>query len=71
GHNADLLQLRAADYAYLTPAMTQAQDVAAVLGQSVGTANSVTVFDSVGDSLTLQGVTAATLAAQPNAVQFV
>ncbi|WP_210209100.1 M10 family metallopeptidase C-terminal domain-containing protein, partial [Roseiarcus fermentans] len=31
GHNADLLQLRAADYAYLTPAMTQAQDVAAVL----------------------------------------
>jgi len=51
--------------------MTQAQDLAAVLGHVPTAAASATISDSTGDTLTLGGVTASTLAANPTAVNFV
>ncbi|RBP08246.1 hypothetical protein DFR50_12691, partial [Roseiarcus fermentans] len=71
GHNADLLQLRAADYAYLTPAMTQAQDVAAVLLNASCGSIGTTIVDSHGDRLTLAGIGVAALSANPGLVKFV
>ena len=71
GANADTLQLSAAAFSYLTPAMTQAQDLAAVLATATCGANATTIADSHGDSLSLMGVTAAMLAASPSVVKFV
>ncbi|MGO9423385.1 hypothetical protein, partial [Roseiarcus sp.] len=56
---------------YLNNTMTQAQDLAAVLGHVPTAAASATISDSTGDTLTLGGVTASTLAANPTAVNFV
>ncbi|MBV8281246.1 MAG: hypothetical protein JO347_04180 [Candidatus Eremiobacteraeota bacterium] len=77
GANADTLQLSVAAFSYLNAGMTQAQDLAAVLSQatsSPGTGRSpgaLTITDSAGDSLSLAGITSATLAANPTAVKFV
>jgi hypothetical protein len=70
GANADTLQLSISAFSYLNKNMTQAQDLAAVLSH-VSTAASSATTDSKGDSLTLAGVTASTLAANPTAVKFV
>jgi hypothetical protein len=50
--------------------MTQAQDLAAVLSHVASGPNAI-IVDSKGDSLTLAGMTAATLAANPSAVKFI
>ena len=71
GTNADTLQLSAAAFSTLTPGMTQAQDLAAVLANATCSASATTIADSHGDSLTLAGLTAATLTANPSAVRFV
>ena len=71
GRNADRLQLSAAAFSYLTPGMTQAQDLAAVIANATRGANGTTITDSGGDRLTLAGLAATTLAAHPSAVKFV
>ncbi len=71
GTNADTLALSTSDFSYLTGAMTQAQDLAAVLSHVSLGSNGVTIGDKWGDSLTLAGVSAATLIANPSAVKFV
>ena len=71
GSNADELRLSASAFSGLTPGMTRAQDLAAVLANANSGANGTTITDSAGDRLTLAGVAAATLAANPNAVKFV
>jgi Right handed beta helix region len=70
GAKADTLKLSESAFSYLNAGMTQAQDLAAVLNHASRGANT-TIADSHGDSLTLVGVTAATLAANPGAVKFV
>ena len=71
GANADYLQLSASAFSYLTPDMTQDQELAAVLLNASGGANSTTIADSHGDSLTLNGITVAMLNANPGLVKFV
>ena len=63
GAQADTIQLATASFSYLTPGMTQAQDLAAVLSHSSSSSAGTTIHDSFGDSLTLAGMTAATIAA--------
>ncbi len=70
GASHDVLQFSISDFSYLTPAMTQAQDLAAVLAHATQTAAGNTVItDTLGDALTLNAVTKATLTA--NAADFV
>ncbi len=72
GTNADRLVLSTSDFSYLTGAMTQAQDLAAVLSHASTASNGgVTIGDTRGDSVALVGVSAATLTANPSAVKFV
>ncbi|MGO9423386.1 hypothetical protein [Roseiarcus sp.] len=71
GANPDTLQLSISAFSYLNNTMTQAQDLAAVLSHVSTATSSATITDSNGDSLTLAGVTASTLAANPTAVKFV
>ncbi len=72
GANADTLVLSTSDFSYLTGAMTQAQDLAAVLSHVSSSSNaSFAIADKWGDSLTFTGVSAATLTANPSAVKFV
>jgi Peptidase M10 serralysin C terminal len=71
GTNSDTIQLAKSAFSYLTPGMTQAQDLAAVL--TVGGAASssgLTIADSHGDSLTLAGVTPAMIASNPGMFAF-
>jgi hypothetical protein len=71
----DFIQFEASMFNYLTPNMSQALDVAAVLNplnKSVSTSGgNTTIRDSAGDSLTLNSVTVATLAGNPSAFKFV
>ncbi len=71
GANVDNIQLSTASFSYLTPGMTQAQDLAAVLANATNTPSGVMIADSRGDSLTLGGMTASTLAASPALLHFV
>ncbi len=70
GAGAEMLQLSAAAFSYLTPGMSQAQDLAAVLATATGGPSATTIVDSAGDRLTLNGVSVATLSANPELVKF-
>ena len=70
GASSDTIQLATSSFSYLTTGMTQAQDLAAVLAHATSAATGLTIFDSHGDSLSLAGVTAATIAANPAAIKF-
>ena len=70
GANADYLQLSASAFSYLTPGMTQTQELAAVLLNASSGVAGTTITDSHGDSLTLAGISAATLSANPGLVTF-
>ena len=70
GASLDTLQLASSSFSYLTAGMTQAQDLAAVLAHAVSGTSGLTISDSTGDSLTLGGVSAATMAANPSVVKF-
>ncbi len=70
GSKADNLVLSTAAFSYLNAGMSQTQDLAAVLSYATQ-GSSATITDSKGDSLTLTSVSAAMLAANPNAVRFV
>ena len=70
GTTADSVQLPTASFSYLTPGMSQAQDLAAVLAHATSSASGLTIADTTGDTLTLAGITASTLTANPSAIHF-
>ena len=71
GTSSDTIQLAKSAFSYLTPGMTQAQDLAAVLTFGGATSSSgLTISDSHGDSLTLAGVTPSMIAANPGMFAF-
>ena len=70
GANPDTIQFAASSFSYLTPGMSQAQDLAAVLSQASSSAAGTTITDSTGDSLTLAGVTPAMISANPAQFKF-
>ena len=70
GTTPDTIQLATSSFSYLTAGMTQAQDLAAVLAKSTENATGLRIADSHGDSLTLAGLTAATITANPSAITF-
>ncbi len=70
GPTPDSIQLAKAAFSYLTPAMTQAEDLAAVMSQATRSAFGLTIADSHGDSLTLMGVTPSLVAANPGMIAF-
>jgi Peptidase M10 serralysin C terminal len=67
----DTIELSASSFSYLKAGMTQAQDLAAVLAKSTENATGLRIADSHGDALTLAGLTAATITANPSVIQFV
>ena len=70
GASPDSIQLAKAAFSYLTPGMTQAEDLAAVMSQATRNASGLTISDSHGDSLTLAGVTPSMIAANPGMFAF-
>jgi hypothetical protein len=70
GASPDTIQLPASSFSYLTAGMTQAQDLAALLAHASTGQSGLTISDSWGDSLTLTGVSAATITANPAVIQF-
>jgi hypothetical protein len=70
GASPDTIDLATASFSYLTAGMSQAQDLAAVLAHASSSAAGLTISDSDGDSLTLAGVTAAMVAADPAMFEF-
>ena len=70
GSTPDTIQLATSSFSYLTAGMTQAQDLAAVLANASNGPSGLTITDSHGDSLTLAGLKAATIAANPSAIKF-
>jgi hypothetical protein len=70
GTTSDTIQLATSAFSYLKAGMTQAQDLAAVLAKSTENATGLRIADSHGDSLTLAGLTAATIAANPSSITF-
>jgi hypothetical protein len=71
GANPDTIQFAASSFWYLTPGMSQAQDLTAVLSHASSSAAGTTIADSTGDSLTLAGVTPAMISANPAQFKFV
>ena len=70
GASPDTIDLTASSFSYLTAGMSEAQDLAAVLAHASSGASGLTISDSDGDSLTLTGVTAAMIAANPSTFDF-
>ena len=70
GTTPDAIQLATSSFSYLTAGMTQAQDLAAVLAKSTENGTGLRIANSHGDSLTLAGLTAATIAADPSVIKF-
>jgi hypothetical protein len=71
GSAGDVIQLRTADFSYLTPGMSQAQDLAALISNAAESGGNLMVGDLFGDMLTINSVTKAMLTANPSAVRFV
>jgi hypothetical protein len=70
GSTPDAIQIATSAFSYLTPGMTQAEDLAAVLSQATRTSSGLTIHDTHGDSLTLTGVTPSTIAVDPGMIAF-
>jgi hypothetical protein len=70
GASPDSIQLATSAFSYLTPSMTHAQDLAAVLSQATRTSSGLTISDTHGDSLTIAGLTPSMLAVNPAMLQF-
>jgi len=69
GAGHDVLQFNISSFSYLNASMTQAQDLAAVLSHVNATGDAI-IADSAGNSVTLVGVSLATLSAIANAADF-
>ena len=65
GASPRLIKLAISAFSYLTPAMTQQQDLTALMSHATPGASGMIITDSQGDTLTLTGVTAATVGAEP------
>ena len=70
GASADTIQLATSSFSYLTAGMSQTQDLTALLAHASSGSSGLTLADLYGDSLTLAGVSAATVAANPTAIRF-
>ena len=70
GTTPNSIQLAKAAFSYLTPGMTQAEDLAAVMSQATRSSSGLTISDTHGDSLTLTGVTPSMVAANPGMFAF-
>jgi hypothetical protein len=70
GASPDSIQLATSAFSYLTPGMTQAQDLAAVLSQATRGPSGLTISDTHGDSLTIAGLTPSMLAVNPAMLGF-
>jgi Right handed beta helix region len=70
GASPDSIQLATSAFSYLTPGMTQAEDLAAVLSQATRTSSGLTISDTHGDSLTIAGLTPSMLALSPAILEF-
>jgi hypothetical protein len=70
GATPDSIQLAKSAFSYLTPSMTQAEDLAAVMSQATRSAFGLTICDSHGDRLALTGVTPSLIAANPGMLAF-
>ena len=70
GAKPNSIQLAKSAFSYLTPGMTQAQDLSAVLTHGTSNASGLTISDTHGDSLTLTGVTPWMVATNPAMLQF-
>ena len=71
GASPDTIQLSKSAFSYLTPAMTEAEDLTAVLTNGgVRGQSALTISDTHGDSLTVAGLTPAMIAANPSMIQF-
>ena len=70
GTTPDSIQLAKSAFSYLTPGMTQAEDLAAVMSQATRSSSGLTIHDTHGDSLTLTGVTPSLVAATPGMLAF-
>ncbi len=71
GSNHDTMQFNASMFSYLTPGMTQAQDLAAVISHATTSGGSTTISDSLGDKLTLSAIAVSSLQANPADFKFV
>jgi serralysin len=70
GASPDSIQLAKSTFSYLTPGMTQAEDLAAVMAQATRGHSGLTISDSQGDRLTIAGLTPTAVAANPTMFQF-
>ena len=70
GASPDSIQLAKSAFSYLTPGMTQAENLAAVMSQATRTSSGLTISDTHGDSLALTGVTPSLVAANPGMLAF-
>jgi hypothetical protein len=70
GASPDSIQLATSAFSYLTPGMTHAQDLAAVLSQATRGPSGLTISDTHGDSLTIAGLTPSMLAVNPAMLVF-
>ena len=70
GASPDTIGLTASSFSYLTAGMSEAEELAAVLAHAASGVSGLTISDSDGDSLTLTGVTAAMVAANPSMFDF-
>jgi hypothetical protein len=62
GATADAIILPVSSFSYLNSTMTQAEDLAAVIGNATSGSAGLAIHDSLGDTMTLAGVTATALA---------
>lgn len=71
GSAHETLQFDISMFSYLNSGMTQAQDLAAVLSHTtLNSAGAAVLQDSFGDTLTLAGISKATLSSQPGDFHF-
>ena len=63
GSDVDTLQLSVSSFSYLNAGMSQAADLAAVLLHSTSGMSATTITDSLGDTLTLAGLSSSTISA--------
>ncbi len=70
GASPDTIGLTASSFSYLTAGMSEAEELAAVLAHAASGVSGLTISDSDGDSLTLTGLTAAMIAADPSTFNF-
>ena len=70
GGTHDTLDFSASAFSYLHSGMTAAQDLAAVLSHATQVGGNTLISDTMGDALTLDGITKATLTANPADIKF-